>query len=101
MDVDSNDNVYIGGFTHSDLTTLTDASDEKNWFAKYDSSGMRQWIVQFGVLTENEELHAMAIDSNDNIYIGGETDGALDGGSNAGGEDAWFGNITPEVNAGV
>ena len=88
MAVDSSDNVYIGGYTCGNLTRVPNAGSYDIWLAKYDSSGTQQWIVQFGS-SSYEELNAMAVDSSDNVYIGGQTYGALTG-SNAGSNDIWY-----------
>ena len=72
MAVDSSDNVFIGE-TYDTLTGASWGLDY--WLAKYDPSGTQQWIVQFGSSSSGaadyyDNLHAMAMDSSDNVYIG-------------------------------
>lgn len=56
------------------------------------------WIRQFGTNTSSNET-ARAVDDDGNTFVGGTTDGALSGQTNAGGTDGWikkydrFGNV--------
>ncbi|KKK84489.1 hypothetical protein LCGC14_2782830, partial [marine sediment metagenome] len=85
--VDSAGNTYISGWTWGSLdgnnAGLTDA-----FLAKYDSSGTWQWTRQLGTAS-NDYSKSVAIDSNDNVYISGHTEGSLDGNS-AGSADAFL-----------
>ena len=65
--VDSSDNPVITGYTNALGQGGTDII-----IAKYNSSGTIQWQKSFGG-SNNEEAKGMAIDSSDNIYIGGFT----------------------------
>ena len=47
--------------------------------SKYNSSGVIQWTRQIGVSAKNTIGNAIAIDSSDNIYLAGTTNGGLDG----------------------
>jgi hypothetical protein len=79
--IDSNNNVYITGYTDG---TLPDGSDNAGiydaFLAKYDSSGTRQWVKMLGS-TEIDIADDVAIDSNNNVYITGRTKGTLPDGS--------------------
>ena len=87
---DSNDNIYIAGYT---LGALFDgmatggASDA--FLSKFDSSGNRLWTRLISS-TEQEEAFALAVDSADNIYVGGRTTGDLNGETNTSGWDAFI-----------
>jgi hypothetical protein len=83
---DSNNNAYATGWTLGDLAGKN-AGSYDGWLAKYDSKGNQQWIKQFGTPGDDESFHTY-IDSNDNIFLTGYTDGNL-GGLNAGSYDAW------------
>ncbi|MCT7961168.1 Ig-like domain-containing protein [Laspinema sp. D1] len=84
--VDGAGNSYITGATRGDLNG-TNAGAYDAWIAKYDSSGIQQWVKQFG--SSSDELsQSITIDSAGNLYITGHTFGNL-GGTNAGGYDAW------------
>ncbi len=75
MAVDSSGNVYAGGYT---ITSLggTHAGEDDMWFAKFSNSGETEWIKQIGTPTR-DYLNSIFVDSDDYIYIGGDTDGNL------------------------
>jgi hypothetical protein len=85
--IDSNNNVYISGYTFGSLDG-TNAGLADAFLAKYDSTGIKVWTRQLGS-TVSESATSVAIDSNNNVYITGSTDGSLDG-TNAGSRDAFL-----------
>ena len=89
--VDSTGNVYITGYTQGSLAG-TNAGDDA-WLAKYDSSGTQLWIQQLGT-ENNDRAKGVAVDSADNVYITGSTEGSLGGINPAGddveSDDAWL-----------
>ena len=64
------------------------------WFAKYLSSGTREWLVQNGT-SSVDHLRAIAVDSDDNVIVGGETYRSLPGSPAAGTWDIWFAKNSP------
>lgn len=80
--------IYITGQTQGDLAGATGESDY--WLSKINADdGAILATVQAGTALEDIAFD-VAIDANNDIYITGETDGALAGeGSNLGGQDAW------------
>ena len=84
MAVDSSDNVYIGGYTFGALTG-SNAGSTDIWNAQYDSSGTQMGVMQFGT-SSYDSLSAMAVDSNDDLLIVGDTQGAFSGYDNSAGE---------------
>ena len=92
--MDSSDSVICGGtinnaaFDGNSASGMVDA-----WIAKYDSSGAQTYITQFGTASD-DYLNALAVDSSDDIYCGGYTEGAFSGFTNDGAlKDAWFGKF--------
>ncbi|AFY80093.1 Ig-like domain-containing protein [Oscillatoria acuminata] len=84
--VDSAGNSYMTGSTRSDLGG-TNAGAYDAWIAKYDSSGIQQWVKQLG--SSSDDLsQGITVDGAGNLYITGYTHANL-GGINAGGTDAW------------
>ena len=68
LTVDSQDNLYVGAQTNS-----YGAGDADAVIIKYDSSGNQLWNTTWGgVLIDGAE--AIALDTENNIYIGGYTD---------------------------
>jgi hypothetical protein len=85
--VDSAGNVYITGVTDGSLAG-NNAGGIDAWVAKYNNSGDRLWIQQFGT-SNADTADNIAVDSAGNVYITGETNGSL-GGTNAGNQDTWL-----------
>ncbi|MCP4133234.1 MAG: hypothetical protein GY754_19860 [bacterium] len=90
--VDSNGNVYVTGFTSAALDGSEHKGAQDIFLTKYDSSGSKQWTRQTGS-SNNDIPCAIAIDSNDNIYITGYTDGDMAGSS--GGYDSFLVKYDP------
>ncbi len=85
--VDSFGNVYITGETDGSLGG-TNAGSGDAFVAKYTSRGTQLWTQQFGTADYNYS-YDIAVDSFNNIYVAGETEGSL-GATNAGDYDAWI-----------
>ena len=88
VDTDSAGNIYITGYTEGDLTG--DSSGDADFFlAKYNSSGVVQWLIQLDT-TSDSYGQSIAIDSSNNIYVTGHTEGSFDGNANIGGSDIFL-----------
>ncbi len=85
--VDSSSNIYICGNTNGNLGGTYRGEDDA-YLTKFDSSGNVLWTRQIGT-TENDNGHAVTVDSSGNVYISGSTSGDLDG-VNAGSYDAFL-----------
>jgi hypothetical protein len=85
--IDSAGNVYITGTTEGALRG-SNAGSHDAWLAKYDTLGNLLLAIQLGTASFNSSSD-VATDSAGNIYITGDTDGAL-GGTSAGSQDAWI-----------
>ena len=81
---DSNGNVYITGLTSSGLDGNTRTGTYDFFVAKYDSSGNKLFIKQFGATGTETRGSGVATDSNGNVYITGRTKGGLDGNTRTG-----------------
>ena len=96
VDTDSEGNVLVGGWTLGSFS-----GDHPNlgsydaWLAKYSSDGDQIWLRQFGSSGDDEGF-ALEVDSNDNIFITGFTDGEFANGSMNGGVDAWLAKFTTD-----
>jgi hypothetical protein len=86
--IDSTGAVYIAGYTSGSLPGNTNAGSKDGFLAKYDSAGNSLGVKQFGT-TGNDTVEGLAIDSANNVYVAGSTNGSLFGGSRAGKSDAW------------
>ena len=70
MSLDSIGNIYISGITQGEL------GDPDLYLVKYDSSGTLLWNTTWGG-SEWDEPNAISLDSSDNIYISGISEGAV------------------------
>lgn len=85
IDVDSNGNVYLSGYT---IEQTRNSQTDDSWVTKYDSNGNRQWFSEFGT-PQYDEAYDVAVDNEGNVYSTGWTLGDLEG-SNSGIYDIWL-----------
>ena len=83
---DSSGNVYVTGYTEGSIDNHTNAGQNDLFVVKYDSSGAKQWTKQLGTAS-NDIASGIATDSSGNVYVTGNTDGALDNNTSAGLDD--------------
>lgn len=69
--VDSSSNVYVGGRS----TGIGTAYDYAT--VKYNSSGTQQWIARYnyGPGDSNDRIYKLLLDSSNNVYVTGESNG--------------------------
>ena len=84
--VDAGGNVHVAGWVSGDLHGRPYVGGVYDAFVvKYDASGTRLWTEVFGAQvgvfagSETDIGRSVAVDSNGNVYVGGNTTGALDG----------------------
>jgi hypothetical protein len=86
---DSNNNVYITGYTDIGLDSNTSAGGRDVFLVKYDASGTKVWTKQFGS-TSLDSANSVTVDSNNNIYVAGYTNGSFPLNTSAGSNDAFL-----------
>ncbi len=76
---DSNNNIYIAGYTDGSFSGFTNAGGFDNVVFKYSSAGTKRWITQFGSGNYGSASTDRALDIavNDSVYITGYTFGNL------------------------
>jgi hypothetical protein len=84
--VDSSNNVYVSGYTAGGLDGNTNSGSNDLILVKYNSSGTKQWTKQLGT-SSNDKGEGVTVDSSNNVYVSGYTDGGLDGNTSSGGSD--------------
>lgn len=87
--VDADDNIYVAGDTSGMFDGHTSFGLRDVFLAKYAANGGGIWSIQYGSVLD-DRTHGVAVDSNANVYITGETDGTLDYVTNAGGSDIFL-----------
>ena len=96
--VDSSNNIYMTGNSNPygnveshvvefDGTTSPGGSDI--FLVKYNSSGTKQWTKLLGTSTDDFGME-VTVDSSNNIYVMGFTNGGLVGKTNSGGHDIFL-----------
>ena len=86
---DSVGNVYISGDTGGSLAKARTSFDADAFVAKYSTTGKLVWKQQLGSLYDHYDIsNGVAINTNGDVYISGDTYGSL-GGAPQAGSDAW------------
>ena len=75
--VDSSDNIYVTGIASGGLDRNTGSVGEDIILVKYKSSGTKQWTKQLGSSSSNFAWD-VTVDSSDNIYVTGFTNGSFE-----------------------
>ena len=86
--IDASGNVYAAGYTGGALPGQSSSGFDDAFVRKYDGSGNELWTMQFGTSTY-DYAESVAVDASGNIYVAGETLGALLGQTSSGGLDAF------------
>ena len=86
MTVDSSGNVYASGYSQGTFDGNSSSGGDDIVLVKYNSSGTQQWIRQLGT-DQSDIAEDIAIDSSDNIFLTGRTNGNLDGNTGLGNWD--------------
>jgi hypothetical protein len=89
MTVDFKDNIYITGYTNGDLEGNTNIGNSDIFILKYNTGGIKQWTKLIGTSAEDKST-GIYVDSNENIFISGYTQGSLNGNINKGGFDSFL-----------
>ena len=93
FDIDSEDNIYVTGYTNSNLGGANQGGYD-TWVVKYDSEGIQQWTQQLGT-TEREYGTDVAVNDFGEVFVTGFTNGSL-GSRNVGAEDAWIAKLSAD-----
>jgi Ca2+-binding RTX toxin-like protein len=87
---DSAGNTYVTGSTSGQLTGNTALGGYDGFLAKYNTSGTRLWVKQFGT-SSNDYANGLSIDKLGNIYVSGWTEyGSFPTYTNQGGTDSYI-----------
>ncbi len=87
--IDSSENIYVTGDTKGGLDGNTNLGKDDMFLVKYNSSGTKLWTKQLGN-SSNDHGQGVTIDSSDNIYVTGRTEGGLDGNTSSGESDIFL-----------
>jgi len=88
--VDSSGTVYVTGITNGGLDGSALPGTSDFFLAKYDSAGTRLFTRQMGAANASTTSESIAVDPANNLFIGGYTQGSLDGNTLIGTTDAFL-----------
>jgi len=77
IEIDKSDNLYITGFIGSEINENIPAKADL-FIANYNLAGIQKWIKLLGDTKTNTYGLGIAIDTNHNLYVAGETDNIFD-----------------------
>ena len=95
LGVDSLGRIYVCGWTYGALAGQTNAGDGDVFLAQYLPDGSPGWTRQLGS-SGFDYLNAIKVDAADHIWVSGYSDGAFDGQTNSGGNDAFLTVFAPD-----
>ena len=86
MTIDSNNNIYLTGYTEGGLENNSNSGGEDIFLVKLNSYGVVEWVKQLGT-SSDERGYSLDVDSNDNVLMTGFTGGGLNGNTHQGNDD--------------
>jgi len=87
--IDSSGNIYVVGSTHGSLDGNSSIGDWDVYLTKLSVDGTKLWTRQWGTSSKDVGT-SVAVDSLGNVFVGGYTEGSLDGNTNAGAADIFL-----------
>lgn len=94
---DSAGNAYMAGDTYGSLPTFTNAGGHDLFVTRFDASGNRTLLKQWGTSADDYATD-VEVDVSGNIYVTGYTQGALAGEANHGNYDAFLTKLNSSGN---
>jgi len=91
--VDGSGNVYVGGYTYGGIGGGSSTGIRDAFVRKFSTAGATSWTQQFGS-SDQDEVSDVRVDGSGNVYVAGNTSGAL-AGTNEGGADAFVRKLAP------
>ncbi len=89
IDSDSDNYTYTTGGTYGGINSNTNSGEQDIFLVKMDNESGTQWTVQLGS-SSNDTGRGVAVDTSNNIYVTGSTEGGLNGYTNLGEEDVFL-----------
>jgi hypothetical protein len=87
--IDGSGNVYVAGITWGTFPGQTSSGSGDAFVRKYDSAGNEVWTRQFGTSEDWDLADGVAVDASGNVYVAGDTIGALPEQTLSGDSDAF------------
>lgn len=90
LTLDQAGNAYITGYTDGNLDGQVRTGTRDQFIVKYDTNGNRQWTRLLGVAAAQTFSYSITTDATGNLFVAGQTTGALDGQSLTGTQDMFL-----------
>ena len=91
--------IYVSGYTDSSVDGQTySGGDYDAFLTKYGADGTKVWTKLIGT-SSSDYVKALTTGLDGSIYVGGTTNGSLDGQTNSGGSDAFLTkfSVSPQI----
>ena len=82
--------IYVSGSTTGALDGQTNSGLNAPFLTKFSTDGTKAWTMLLGQWTHHDTAHALTTGLDGSIYVSGTANGALDGQTNSGGDDAFL-----------
>ena len=86
-------NIYITGYSKGNLDNITNSGRADAFLMKFDLNGTKQWTKLVGT-SSDDIANSVIIDSSNNIYITGYSNGDIDNNTNFGNSDIFISKFT-------
>ncbi len=93
--IDGSEHVDIVGSTTGAFDGNSNAGSADLFVVQYDIAGKLNWTRQLGS-SGSDQATCVAVDPGGNLFVGGKTDGGLDGNTSTGGEDMFVVQYGPD-----
>jgi Beta-propeller repeat len=97
MEIDSQDNIFLTGYSNGKLGKGTKDTAYNAFVAKFDTNGTNKWVQQFGSKSRLDYATGLTADDSGKLFVTGFTDGLLgtnNSGTKASGVDAWVAELS-------
>jgi len=98
VSVPRSNEIYVSGETRGAFPSLVNQGDVDGIVARFDSTGLLQWMNQFGTSSYDHAV-GIAVTKTREVYVAGYTGGNLGGGGNAGEADAYLARFDGDTGA--
>jgi hypothetical protein len=75
--IDSQDNIFISGYTNDNLGTGSTDKSYNAWVARFDVNGNNQWIQKVGIKDKADYATRLAVNNTGQVIVTGFTEGLL------------------------
>lgn len=95
MEIDSQDNIFVTGYSNGQLGRGARDGNYNAWVAKFNTEGTNNWIQQFGRRGRLDYGTALAVGNANQLYATGFTNfvATNNSGASSGAVDAWLAQL--------